>query len=54
MIDHLAMGGYAGYVWPAFGLTVVVLLVNIWSARRTLALARRDALRRVAARGGGA
>ncbi|MFO1376055.1 MAG: heme exporter protein CcmD [Steroidobacteraceae bacterium] len=54
MNDFLAMGGYAGYVWPAFGLTVVVLLVNIWSARRTLALARRDALRRVAARGGGA
>ena len=54
MNDFLSMGGYAGYVWPAFGLTVAVLLLNIWTARRTLALARRDARRRLAARGGGA
>jgi len=47
MNEFLAMGGYAGYVWPAFGLTVAVLAFNIWSARRVHELARRDALRRV-------
>jgi len=52
MNEFLAMGGYAGYVWPAFGLTVAVLLLNIWSARRTLAQARRDARRRSTGRGG--
>jgi len=26
MIEHfLAMGGYAGYVWPAYGIAVVVI-----------------------------
>ena len=28
------MGGYAGYVWGAFGLTTVVLLLNVVLARR--------------------
>jgi heme exporter protein CcmD len=51
MNEFLAMGGYAGYVWPAFGLTVAVLALNIWSARRAYELARRDALRRVTDRG---
>jgi len=30
------MGGYGGYVWSAVGLTVLVLLFNIISARRGL------------------
>jgi heme exporter protein D len=34
--DFLAMGGYARYVWPAYGLTAVVLLVNWVFARRAL------------------
>lgn len=26
LVDHfLAMGGYARFVWPAFGITVIVL-----------------------------
>ena len=54
MNDFLVMGGYAAYVWPAFGLTVAVLAFNIWSARRVFRLARRDALRRVGDRGGAA
>lgn len=29
--EFFAMGGYAGYVWPAFGLTFVVLAINYWS-----------------------
>jgi heme exporter protein CcmD len=34
--DFLDMSGYAAYVWPCYGLTLVVLLWNLWSARRQL------------------
>ena len=27
--EFFAMGGYAVYVWPAYGLTLIVLLANI-------------------------
>jgi len=30
----LAMGGYGLYVWGSYGVTLVVLLANIWLARR--------------------
>ena len=44
----LEMGGYAAYVWPALGLTVVVLaallIVSVKSVkRREAALARLEA-----------
>ncbi|HEU5397822.1 MAG TPA: heme exporter protein CcmD [Gammaproteobacteria bacterium] len=26
--EFLTMGGYAAYVWPAYGVTAVVMLVN--------------------------
>jgi len=32
--EFLKMGGYAGYVWTAYGLTALVLALNWWSARR--------------------
>ena len=35
--EFLAMGGYAAYVWPAFGFALVVLLgllVQSWHAAR--------------------
>lgn len=32
----LAMGGYAAYVWPAFGLTAAVMIVLFWHAFRSL------------------
>ena len=35
--EFLAMGGYAGYVWSAFGITALVLLgllVQSWRAAR--------------------
>ena len=32
--DFFAMGGYAGYVWGAYGFATVVLLANILSAAR--------------------
>jgi len=25
LIDFLAMGGYAAFVWPAYGLTIIVM-----------------------------
>ena len=37
MIDFFGMGGYAPYVWSAYGITLAVVLVNIWSAKRRLA-----------------
>jgi heme exporter protein D len=50
LTDFFAMGGYAAYVWPAYGvaaLVLIVLLVQSWRSAR-----RRDAeleqVRRVA------
>ena len=42
----LEMGGYAGYVWPAYGLTALVLLWNWWAARRSETEAQLSAQRR--------
>lgn len=36
MSEFLAMGGYAKYVWPAFGITAIVLVLNLLAARRQL------------------
>lgn len=35
MISFLQMGGYAAYVWSAYGITLLVLVLNVWSARRS-------------------
>jgi heme exporter protein CcmD len=43
-----AMGGYARYVWPCFGITGVVLLWNLWAARRSLNAARLKVARALA------
>jgi heme exporter protein D len=42
MEDFLHMGGYARFVWPAYGLGLVVIIWNIWSALKL----QRDALAR--------
>ncbi len=42
----LHMGGYASYVWSAYGLAAVMLVLNIVLPQR----AERDALRRIARR----
>jgi heme exporter protein CcmD len=39
MTSVLAMGGYASYVWSAYGITLLVLLLNMWWARRRNAAA---------------
>ena len=47
--EFLAMGGYGRYVWPAWGLSVLVLAWNAWAAlrlrREALAAARRRAVK---------
>jgi heme exporter protein CcmD len=48
MSDFFAMNGYGGYIWWAYGLTLAVMLLNVWWARRSLRDARADARRRLA------
>jgi heme exporter protein D len=50
MSEFLNMGGYAAYVWPSYGLTLAVIVLNIVWARRLLAKSREDARRRLAMR----
>lgn len=33
LLNWLAMGGYARYIWPAYGLVFVVLLGNLFGIR---------------------
>jgi heme exporter protein D len=42
--DFLAMGGYGLYVWGSFGVTALVMLIEVWSLA-----ARRKAVQRSAA-----
>ena len=51
MSEFLNMGGYAAYVWPSYGLTLAIIVLNIVWARRLLARSREDARRRLAIRG---
>jgi heme exporter protein D len=45
------MGGYAAFVWPAYGVTLAVVLLNILSARRALQRSRAEARRRLQMQG---
>jgi len=40
--EFLAMGGYAAYVWTAYGMTTIVIVLNVWSAQRRLRRVRAD------------
>ena len=42
MNDFFAMGGYAAFVWPAYGLSVVVMLGLVVNAWRILRARERD------------
>jgi heme exporter protein CcmD len=44
--EFFRMGGYAGYVWTAYGLTALVLLLNWLAARRHEASEQENARRR--------
>ena len=48
MESFIHMGGYARFVWPAYGLGLAVILWNLWSAQRRHAEALAAALRAVA------
>ncbi len=52
MMEFLAMGGYAGYVWSAFGVTAVVMAGNLVMARRRHAQMLTRLTRRYAGSGG--
>ena len=45
MIEALSMGGQAAYVWTAYGITLAVIVFNVWAARRKLASALKEARR---------
>jgi len=47
--EFLNMGGYAGYVWSAYGLTALVLVWNWWAARRCEVEEQQSARRRSSA-----
>jgi heme exporter protein D len=51
MSEFFDMGGYAGYVWPAYGITLAAVVLNVVWARRLLTRSREDARRRLAMRG---
>ncbi len=46
MREFFAMGGYAGFLWPAYAATFLAIAWNIVAARRALASAIDDARRR--------
>ena len=33
LVEFFSMGGYAMYVWPAFAISFIVIVANIWFAR---------------------
>jgi len=45
------MGGYAAFVWPAYAVTLAVVLLNIFWARRALERSRSEARRRLQMQG---
>lgn len=46
-MSFLDMGGYWPYVWPAYALTLTVVVLNVVWARRLLRRSRKEALRRL-------
>jgi heme exporter protein CcmD len=47
MSEFFDMGGYGKYLWPSYLLGFGVVVLNLVLALNTLALARRDARRRL-------
>jgi heme exporter protein D len=52
MNDYLAMGGYAAFVWPAYGLSVLVMAALLLSSWRGLKQRERELARLQLARPG--
>ncbi|NDE01565.1 MAG: heme exporter protein CcmD [Gammaproteobacteria bacterium] len=49
MSDFFSMGGYALFLWPAYAVTLLAIVVNVYTARRDLQSARMEARRRLSA-----
>jgi heme exporter protein CcmD len=49
----LCMGGYAAYVWPSYGITLLVVVLNIYWAFASARRAREEARRRLQMSGSG-
>jgi len=45
MTDFLRMDGNGAYVWVAYGITLAVLIWNVWAARASLKRNLREASR---------
>ena len=41
MSDYFAMGGYAAFIWPSYGVAVVLLIVLFLLSARRLRAAER-------------
>jgi heme exporter protein D len=53
MNEFLHMGGYARFVWPSYGITLAIVVLNIVWARRSLAQASAELRGRLTTRGEG-
>jgi heme exporter protein CcmD len=47
MSEFFAMDGYGAFVWPSFGLTFGIILLNVMLARRSFKTAVAEARKRV-------
>jgi heme exporter protein CcmD len=47
MMEFLSMGGYARYVWSAFGVSFTVIVAMLWLTRRHFNLTKKTLLRRL-------
>ena len=43
MSEYFQMGGHGAYVWSAYGITLAVLVLNVWLARAKLRAALQRA-----------
>ena len=43
MAEYFAMGGYAAFIWPSYGLTALALVGILWSSLAALRAAERRA-----------
>lgn len=46
-MEFFAMGGYARYVWSAFGISFVVIVAMLWLTRRNFVQTRSTVLRKL-------
>jgi heme exporter protein CcmD len=45
--EFIEMGDYGAYIWSCYGLTLAILVLNAWTARRGLAEQLLHAKRRL-------